>query len=130
MHADDQPLVREKIQWERMLPAEFRAALAALPVVFLPLGTVEWHGEHNALGLDALKAHELCVRAAHCAGGGVVHPPLYGGMGGLDMYPRPPGLRNGPRRRARPELLHESPASAGLFHVLRCHACRRRHRCT
>ncbi len=84
MHADDQPLVREKIQWERMLPAEFRAALAALPVIFLPLGTVEWHGEHNALGLDALKAHELCVRAAHRAGGGVVHPPLYGGMGGLD----------------------------------------------
>jgi creatinine amidohydrolase len=80
-----QPLVRETIQWERMLPAEFRAAMAALPVVWLPLGTVEWHGEHNALGLDALKAHELCVRAAQRAGGGIVHPPLYGGMGGLDM---------------------------------------------
>lgn len=67
-----------------MLPAEYRAAVEALPVVFLPLGTVEWHGEHNALGLDSLKAHELCVRAARMAGGGVVHPPLYGGMGGLD----------------------------------------------
>lgn len=84
MNTDEPTLVREKIQWERMLPAEFRAAQAALPVVFLPLGTVEWHGEHNALGLDALKAHELCVHAAHRAGGGVVHPPLYGGMGGLD----------------------------------------------
>lgn len=81
---DKNALVREKIQWERMLPAEFRAAMTALPVVFLPLGTVEWHGEHNALGLDALKAHELCVRAAYRAGGGIVHPPLYGGMGGLD----------------------------------------------
>lgn len=77
-------LNREAIQWERMLPVEFRAAIEAVPVVFLPLGTVEWHGEHNALGLDALKAHELCVQAAHQAGGGVVHPPLYGGMGGLD----------------------------------------------
>ena len=75
---------RETVQWERMLPAEFRAAVEGLPVVFLPLGTVEWHGEHNALGLDALKAHELCVRAAVRAQGGVVHPPLYGGMGGLD----------------------------------------------
>ncbi len=55
----------------------------ALPTVFLPLGTVEWHGQHNALGLDALKAHGLCVRAAR-RGGGIVHPPLYGGMGGLD----------------------------------------------
>jgi creatinine amidohydrolase len=71
-------------RWERMLPAEYRKAVDALPVVFLPLGTVEWHGEHNALGLDSLKAHELCVRAARQAGGGVVHPPVYGGMGGLD----------------------------------------------
>lgn len=75
---------RERTQWERMLPHQFRDAVAALPVVFLPLGTVEWHGEHNALGLDALKAHALCARAAEAAGGGVVHPPLYGGMGGLD----------------------------------------------
>jgi creatinine amidohydrolase len=74
----------DTIQWERMLPAEFRAAVEALPVAFLPLGTVEWHGEHNALGLDALKAHALCVEAARQAGGGVVHPPVYGGMGGLD----------------------------------------------
>ena len=74
----------QNVQWERMLPAEFRAAQAALPVVFLPLGTVEWHGEHNALGLDALKAHQLCVLAARRVGG-VVHPPVYGGMGGLDM---------------------------------------------
>jgi len=67
-----------------MLPAEFRDAVLALPVVFLPLGTVEWHGEHNALGLDSLKAHALCIEAARRAGGGVVHPPLYGGMGGLN----------------------------------------------
>lgn len=75
---------REQVQWERMLPREFRAAMAKLPVVFLPLGTVEWHGEHNALGLDSLKAHALCVLAARQTGG-IVHPPLYGGMGGLDM---------------------------------------------
>lgn len=74
---------REKIQWERMLPEEFRAAFDQLPVVYLPLGTVEWHGEHNALGLDSIKAHLLCVMAAKKSGG-VVHPPLYGGMGGLD----------------------------------------------
>lgn len=77
-------LAKSRVQWELMLPAEFRAAQAALPVCFLPLGTVEWHGEHNALGLDALKVHALCCRAALAAGGGVVHPPLYGGMGGLD----------------------------------------------
>lgn len=72
------------VQWERMLPYEFRTSIQQLPVVFLPLGTVEWHGEHNALGLDAVKAHALCINAAQKSGGGVVHPPVYGGMGGLD----------------------------------------------
>lgn len=81
MQSEEAPL---KVEWERMLPHEFRVAFDALPVVFLPLGTVEWHGEHNALGLDSLKAHALCVNAARRAGGGIVHPPLYGGMGGLD----------------------------------------------
>ena len=74
---------KEMVQWERMLPAEFRLAFEKLPVVFLPLGTVEWHGEHDALGLDALKAHALCISAAKKSGG-IVHPPLYGGMGGLN----------------------------------------------
>ena len=74
---------KEMVQWERMLPAEFRLVIEKLPTVYLPLGTVEWHGEHDALGLDALKAHALCVRAAKKSGG-IVHPPLYGGMGGLD----------------------------------------------
>ncbi len=70
--------------WERMLPKQFREAQSALPVCFLPLGTVEWHGEHNTLGLDAVKAHRLLMQACSQAGGGVVHPALYGGMGGLE----------------------------------------------
>lgn len=73
-----------KVQWERMLPHEMEEALAACPTAFVPLGTLEWHGVQNALGLDALKAHALCVRAAQ-AGGGVVLPPLYGGVGGVDQ---------------------------------------------
>lgn len=76
-------LKKSTIQWELMLPREFRAAIAKRPVCYLPLGTVEWHGEHDALGLDSLKAHALCVRAAQQSGG-IVHPPLYGGMGGLN----------------------------------------------
>ncbi len=77
-------MTEDEVRWERLLPREFRAAVARRAVVYLPLGTVEWHGEHNALGLDSLKAHALCVRVAERSGG-VVHPPLYGGMGGLDM---------------------------------------------
>lgn len=72
-----------RVQWELMLPHEMNAALERCPTALLPLGTLEWHGRQNALGLDALKAHALCVRAARL-GGGIVLPPLYGGVGGVD----------------------------------------------
>ena len=34
-------LKKSTIQWELMLPEEFRTAFEALPVCFLPLGTVD-----------------------------------------------------------------------------------------
>jgi len=59
-----------------MFPWEIAAAMAEAPLCYLPLGTLEWHGEHAAVGLDALKAHAVCVRAAERSGGLVV-PPLH-----------------------------------------------------
>lgn len=50
----------------------------ARPVAYLPIGTLEWHGEQNPLGLDALKAHGRLVECAR-RGGGVVFPPLFYG---------------------------------------------------
>jgi len=66
----------DKACFEELFPWEFAQALARAPICYLPLGTLEWHGEHNAVGLDALKAHAVCVRAAQLSGG-VVAPPLY-----------------------------------------------------
>jgi creatinine amidohydrolase len=77
------PYARE-VQYERLLPHQMAAALDACPTAFVPLGTLEWHGVQNALGLDAIKAHALCVRAAK-RGGGVVLPPLFGGVGGVEQ---------------------------------------------
>ena len=65
-----------KVQFEEMFPWEFAQALAEVPICYLPIGVLEWHGEHNALGLDAIKAHAICTRAAQISGG-VVVPPLY-----------------------------------------------------
>ncbi len=72
-----------EVRFEYLMPREVESAMAACPTLFLPLGTIEWHGQQNVVGLDAVKAHELCIRAAR-AGGGIVFPPLYGGVGGLD----------------------------------------------
>jgi creatinine amidohydrolase len=65
-----------KVQFEEMFPWEFAQALSQAPICYLPLGVLEWHGEHNAVGLDTLKAHAVCLLAAQQSGG-VVVPPLY-----------------------------------------------------
>jgi creatinine amidohydrolase len=67
---------RREVRFEEMFPWEIAAAMAEAPLCYLPLGTLEWHGEHAAVGLDALKAHTVCVRAAERSGGLVV-PPLH-----------------------------------------------------
>jgi creatinine amidohydrolase len=77
----------DHVRLELMLPFQIRARLAECPVIYLPLGTIEWHSEHLPVGLDSLTAHGLCLRAA-AAGGGLVYPPLfYGTGGGHGAYP-------------------------------------------
>ena len=66
----------QKVQFEEMFPWEIAQALAEAPLAYLPLGTLEWHGEHSAVGLDTLKAHAVCTAAARISGG-IVVPPLY-----------------------------------------------------
>ncbi len=68
-------------QIELLRPAQIRQSLAQRSLIYLPLGTIEWHCEHLPVGLDALTAHGLCLRAADRSGG-LVWPPLYYGTGG------------------------------------------------
>ncbi len=71
-------------RYERLHPAELRAALDHAPLAFVPIGTLEFHGEHLPFGVDSFEAHRLCLRAADLAGG-VVLPPVYLASGCLDM---------------------------------------------
>lgn len=68
-------------QIERLRPHQIEAALHARSLIYLPLGTIEWHCHHLPVGLDALTAHGLCLRAAEHSGG-LVWPVLYYGTGG------------------------------------------------
>jgi creatinine amidohydrolase len=69
------------LQLELLRPHEIRAAVNDHPLIYLPLGTIEWHCEHLPVGLDALTAHGVCLRAA-LRTGGLVYPPLHFGTGG------------------------------------------------
>lgn len=66
----------EKVRYAELLPDEFRARLAERPVAYLPLGTLEWHGEHLPLGTDAIQSEALMVECARRFGG-IVLPPIH-----------------------------------------------------
>jgi creatinine amidohydrolase len=67
-----------EVRYELLRPAQIIKRRRALPLAYLPLGVIEWHGRQNPVGLDGLKVHELCIRAA-VQGGGLVFPVLWYG---------------------------------------------------
>ena len=68
----------EKIRYEEMLPHEINQRRKKFPAAFIGLGGLEWHGEHLAVGNDALKAEKLCELAA-ARTGGFAFPTLWYG---------------------------------------------------
>lgn len=72
-------------KYEFMRPDEIEAVLRVSPIAYIPWGSLEWHGVHNCVGLDALKAHAICLDAARETGG-VVLPPVYAGFHTMKPY--------------------------------------------
>jgi creatinine amidohydrolase len=77
--ADGKRVARE---FARMRPDELEEQVRANPLALLPVGTLEWHGRHLPVGLDALKARELCLRISERTGG-VVLPPNHHSILGM-----------------------------------------------
>jgi creatinine amidohydrolase len=72
----DNTATAAKVRFDELLPHEFRQRLAQRPIAYLPLGTLEWHGEHLPLGSDAMQSEGLMVECARQLGG-IVMPPIY-----------------------------------------------------
>ena len=66
----------EKVLYAELTPQEFRDRLAAAPIAYLPLGTLEWHGEHLPIGSDGLQSAGFFTGLAREAGG-IVLPMLF-----------------------------------------------------
>ena len=60
------------VNYEELTPAEFRVRLADAPIAYLPLGTLEWHGEHLPLGSDGIQSTGFFSELAHKVGGVVL----------------------------------------------------------
>ena len=69
------------VQYELLRPDELIAEKMRFPVVFLPFSPIEWHGQHNPLGVDGLYA-QYCARRVAERIGGVVLPTLFMGTFG------------------------------------------------
>jgi len=66
------------MKYEEMKPGEINRVLRDCPLAYLVWGAHEWHGVHNPIGLDTLKAYHMAL--ALCSRtGGVVLPPVYCG---------------------------------------------------
>src|SRR3989442_12537689 len=76
-----------------MRPADIVRERTRIPLVFIPVGPLEWHGPHLPLGTDGLHAHAVAVEVARRVGGGVL-PTYFAGTETVlptDQKPPSPG---------------------------------------
>lgn len=73
----------DEVRYHMLRPAQIVARRRECPVAYIPLGNLEWHGVHNAVGADTLQAEGLATLLAQ-KGGGLAFPPLYYGENRLE----------------------------------------------
>jgi len=66
------------IDFEKLHPDELEQIIKESGIVYLPLGTLEWHERHLPFGLDAIVSYAICQELAKKVGGCVI-PPFYFG---------------------------------------------------
>jgi creatinine amidohydrolase len=74
------------MRYEMMLPHQIRAAIAANTPVVLPLGVLEYHGEHMAVGMDTL-AVSGALEIVEAERDLVILPPFYYGAASYAVEP-------------------------------------------
>ncbi|NLV41710.1 MAG: hypothetical protein GXY15_10855 [Candidatus Hydrogenedentes bacterium] len=52
-----------EVRLEHMMPAEIEAARDACPTLFIPLGTIEWHGLHSVAALAGARFDDVAAIA-------------------------------------------------------------------
>ena len=66
------------VEYINMRPRYMVERRDAMPVAYIGLGILEWHGMHNPLGLDGIKAHGIACHLAKRLGGVVMPPNFWG----------------------------------------------------
>ena len=69
-------------RYQELRPDQLAEMVERHPVAFWPLGLLEHHGWHLPLGLDGLKAEQMCIRIAERTGGILLPTMWWGALGG------------------------------------------------
>lgn len=64
---------------QELRPGKFQRLLAERPAVIFPVGSLEWHGPHNCIGVDTIKIAALCEEIAR-ESGVILAPELFYGQ--------------------------------------------------
>jgi len=72
--------VADECRYPYLSPAELKARLEAKPILYLPIGSLEWHNEHLPLGTDTFHALALAERLCRALGG-VILPAFWWNTG-------------------------------------------------
>ena len=72
-------------KYEQLTALQFEQVLEETPLVYVPVGSLEFHGPHLPLGMDTIHAYEFCLQVARNTGG-IVLPPSYWGAVGHDGW--------------------------------------------
>jgi hypothetical protein len=54
VNGQEQKETQREVRLEFLRPKELEEAQTSCPTIFQPLGTIEWHGVHNVVGVDAV----------------------------------------------------------------------------
>lgn len=98
-----------EVRYQVLRPRQIVERRKAFPAVYIPIGTLEWHGVHNPVGADSLQAEAVAVMCAR-RGGGLVFPTLYYGEPRLEAL-----IDANPQTKdAVSELMEISPDNWGV----------------
>jgi creatinine amidohydrolase len=70
---------QREIRFECLRPGQLNEERERCPLVFVPVGPLEYHGPHLPVGMDAISSTQCALEACRRLGKGVVHPTLYWG---------------------------------------------------
>ena len=78
--------MRAYINYMKAKPFELESIIKENPIAYVPFGALEWHGVHNVLGVDSIKATEICKRCVEITGG-ILFPCVNNGAFGTMKFP-------------------------------------------